>query len=232
MNKIALTFDDGYISHFDIVRPLLKKYHLTGTFYIGSHGLEHQNKELFMTFDQLRLLQDDNFELGNHLYYHCPINDHFHPAEENIGLLEEVFEENNLKKPISLSYPGFHVTDEGMEVVQKAGYRSARAGCEKTLPFLDFQEGGGGPHFNCLEDDPYNINCSGIFGKNYGFTEFKASLSEINENQIPVFCFHSFKDMGISNNIDIEIDEFTSCIKFLVKHSFETIKMADLPINH
>ena len=62
---VVLTFDDASASHFEVVRPLLLKYKFGATFFITEGWDFSTNKKDYMTWDQIRLLEQDGFEIGN-----------------------------------------------------------------------------------------------------------------------------------------------------------------------
>ena len=65
-----LTFDDGKESAATFVDPLLKRYGFGATFYI-SEGLGFlDDKECYLTWEQIKKLSDDGFEIGNHTRSH------------------------------------------------------------------------------------------------------------------------------------------------------------------
>ena len=80
-NCILLTFDDGTRDHYDIVYPILKKYNISGLFFICSNILEHkildvnlihqiianaQFEDLFSNFEKLLIeynITKDNYDM-------------------------------------------------------------------------------------------------------------------------------------------------------------------------
>ena len=66
MKGLALTFDDGRISHFYFARPLLKSIGAKGTFYICHASFDEPK----MDVEHLRILESEGFELGNHTFSH------------------------------------------------------------------------------------------------------------------------------------------------------------------
>lgn len=80
-NCILLTFDDGTKDHYEIVYPILKKYNISGLFFLCSNIIEHkildiniihqiiansQFDDLFSKFQQLLIennIKNDNYDM-------------------------------------------------------------------------------------------------------------------------------------------------------------------------
>ena len=74
-NLVVLTFDDGVKSQATFVAPLLKQYGFNATFYI-TEGLNFlKDKTRYMTWEEVRALSEDGFEIGNHTRRHKNVND-------------------------------------------------------------------------------------------------------------------------------------------------------------
>src|ERR1700704_6685629 len=71
---VVLTFDDAKASHYTVVRPLLKKYGFGATFFISEGFTFRTNKEDYLTWDQIRELDRDGFEIGNHTRDHMAVS--------------------------------------------------------------------------------------------------------------------------------------------------------------
>ena len=67
---VVLTFDDGYASHFEVVVPLLLRYHFSGTFFIAPSLV---GKPGYVTWEQLRKLVFLGMEIGSHGLSHEPL---------------------------------------------------------------------------------------------------------------------------------------------------------------
>jgi hypothetical protein len=230
MRKVILTFDDGWKSHFDIVRPRLLEYGYGATFFICGKWIERDEETV--TWDQVLTLNDDGFEIGNHTYEHADLTKlNFEQIVKN----EQVFAQLGLPKPISLGYPGFHVNMQVMNAVNKLGYKFARAGCRRRLPFEKFQKGGSGTTFNPLYDNCLNINCLGIFGNQYGIPQFQFDIQKCRDSDIGVFCFHNFHKSARFNTgkykgpLDISIKSFETFLEHLKKMKCQVISFKDLP---
>ncbi len=102
---IAFTFDDGYISDYELAFPLFKKYSIKGTSYIiGKYP--DSNTPCTMTWAQIREMHDCGWDFGCHTYSHVDLtkldNDqiYFEMERENIAFLR-----NGLPLPRSCAFP-------------------------------------------------------------------------------------------------------------------------------
>src|SRR3954451_23835504 len=67
---VVLTFDDASKSHFTVARPVLKKYRFGATFFITEGFDFPTNKKDYMSWEEIRQLHADGFEIGNHTRDH------------------------------------------------------------------------------------------------------------------------------------------------------------------
>ena len=64
---ISIVFDDNYQNQYDYAFPLMKKYGITGTFYICTSNL---GKSGYMIAGQLQTLANNGNEIGSHSHTH------------------------------------------------------------------------------------------------------------------------------------------------------------------
>src|SRR2546430_3765938 len=83
---VVLTFDDAVASHYSVVRPILKRYGFGATFFITEGFSFRTNKQDYMTWEQIKELDQDGFEIGNHT------RDHFGVSDRTLGQLREQIE--------------------------------------------------------------------------------------------------------------------------------------------
>jgi peptidoglycan/xylan/chitin deacetylase (PgdA/CDA1 family) len=62
---ISLTFDDAMNTHLDVVRPILKKHHLTATFFVSTGRDVWQKRK-----EEWHGLAEEGNELANHTVHH------------------------------------------------------------------------------------------------------------------------------------------------------------------
>ena len=68
---LSLSFDDGYISHYNLAYPLMEKYEFKGTEYlVANWSKKFEDKEL-MTFEQAKEMQFNEWEIGSHGLNHA-----------------------------------------------------------------------------------------------------------------------------------------------------------------
>jgi len=120
---VALTFDDGYASHFECVVPLLLRYHFSGTFFIATDLVGRPG---YMTWEQLRKLVFLGMEIGSHGMSHQPLT-----SLSKSQLHEELSESRRLLQEQlgvsihAIAAPGGFWNRAVAEAVQQAGYEAA-----------------------------------------------------------------------------------------------------------
>ncbi len=67
VGNIALTFDDGHLSDYELVFPLLQQYDAKATFFIVS---DFVGKKGYVSWSQLREMSDANMEIASHSKTH------------------------------------------------------------------------------------------------------------------------------------------------------------------
>jgi peptidoglycan/xylan/chitin deacetylase (PgdA/CDA1 family) len=119
---LALSFDDGHRSDFEIVLPLLKEYGVQGTFFIAPNFV---GKREYMSWEQIRTLGEAGMEIGSHSLTHpymttlsteqlfLELNDSKAQIEQNIG--EEV---------VSFAYPFGDYSGRTHKVAIDVGYKN------------------------------------------------------------------------------------------------------------
>jgi len=71
--SVAITIDDGYRSAYDIAYPILKGYGFTATLFIYTDFVG--GGRIAISWDQLREMKSEGFEVGSHTLSHCDLAD-------------------------------------------------------------------------------------------------------------------------------------------------------------
>ncbi|MFO1019755.1 MAG: polysaccharide deacetylase family protein, partial [Planctomycetales bacterium] len=151
---VVLTFDDSVKSHFTHARPILKRYGFGATFFITEGFTFKTNKRDYMTWEEIKALHDDGFEIGNHTA------DHMGVTPKNVGELEKQLQriddrckEHGITRPTSFAWPGNSLTLEALPILRKHGIMFARRGGAPEYPYKDGQ----GFPYEPGRDDPLLI---------------------------------------------------------------------------
>lgn len=115
--SVMITFDDSKSSQYRNAYPLLKKYGLTGIFYVISNRTG-------ITYTQLREMSENGMIMGSHTSTHIDLTKETNSEKlysEIVGsrdVLRDSFNQNIS----SIAYPGCVIDTKGYPFVNQAGY--------------------------------------------------------------------------------------------------------------
>ena len=228
MKNICLTFDDGIKSHYEFVRPLLKNNNLKGTFFICVENpwipQPEKIREDLMSVTQLKEMDSDGFELGNHTYSHLNVTTLSEQRIENeICMLNDFFEKNQLTPPTSFCYPGYHASTEASKILKKLNFSHARTGYiydgdhpsqhskDVERPKVSYC-----PNHN---ENPLLIKSTGIVNDVYRFEDFKKDVEKAPDNSYSVFTFHGFK-------LKHRAQDFIKIVNYIKENNLATFNLS------
>lgn len=120
-NCVVLTFDDGLISDFEIVFPLLLERELKGSFFITVKNIGRNG---FTSVPHLREMAKAGMEIGSHgLTHRYLVAMHREEALEEIRKSKERLEQQIGVKIKSFAPVGGHYHKWMVEAVKKSGYK-------------------------------------------------------------------------------------------------------------
>ena len=70
---LVLTFDDSVASHYQVVRPILKRHGFGATYFITEGFSFTTNKKDYMKREQIKTLHEDCFEICNKTRHHIGV---------------------------------------------------------------------------------------------------------------------------------------------------------------
>ena len=213
---VVLTFDDSVANHATFVAPLLKKYGFGATFFITEGFGFAKEKKHFLTWEQIKQLHADGFEIGNHTRRHISVARQKPDAlEADIIYIEKQCEKHGLPRPISFCYPGYTTSKACVEILSKRGYLYARTGGarayepEKDNPLLMPQAFDGKPK-STLE-------------------QFKKAVAKAENGKIAVMTFHGVPDVK-HPWVNTDPKKFESYMQHLKDSGCRVIALRDLKI--
>ena len=220
---VILTFDDGKRSHATFVGPLLKRHGFGATFFI-TEGLDFPNKQLYLTWDQIRQLHEAGFEIGHHTQRHCDVRQMSAEAfGADLEQLEERFEQEGLPRPATFCYPGYHVSRAAVAVLGRKGYRFARRGVFPEFP--RDKTGENGPAYNPLQDHPLLVPTTGASGVHWTFSAFIEAVEQARDGRIAVLSFHGAPCDHPTTSTPPQ--RFEAFMDYLKQHKFTVIGLRD-----
>lgn len=141
--SLVITMDDGYRSVYDIAYPILKKYGFTATMFIYTDFAGVARGAL--TWDQLREMKADGFEVGSHTLSHCDLikkeegeNDREYMARIKKELLmsKQLIDKNLEQDTIYLSFPYGNYNQRILRICDQVGYKMAVSVKKGGNPFF------------------------------------------------------------------------------------------------
>lgn len=117
---VMLTFDDGVLNQYTTAYPILKKYGLTGVFYIIS-------EKSAINQAQTKEMSDNGMDIGSHSARHPDLTKVTDPAQLSAEIISSKSSLQNAtgKTIYSFAYPGCGWNSQTLSYVSSAGYAIA-----------------------------------------------------------------------------------------------------------
>jgi peptidoglycan/xylan/chitin deacetylase (PgdA/CDA1 family) len=135
---VALTFDDGLLSHCTVVCDILSSFKMRATFFLTteninskrsppvSSGLHYFNDCLMLSWDDVRAMHRRGFEIGSHAHSHDLIAQMSEAvALENISTSKRLIERELNETITSFAYPYGHKSSYAewtAKILKKVGF--------------------------------------------------------------------------------------------------------------
>lgn len=211
---VVLTFDDSVASHATFVAPLLKTHGFGATFFI-TEGFEFLvDKTHYMTWEQIKALHEQGFEIGNHTRKHAGVTKQ-KPEQlaADVEFIEQQCVKYDIPKPVSFCYPGYATSDPAVKLLSERGYQFARAGGAKA--------------FDPTTDNPL-LMPQAFDGKPESTLEqFKAAVAQAKDGKIAVMTFHGVPDIK-HPWVNTDPSKFEAYMQHLKDEGCTVIAMRDL----
>ena len=158
-NPVLITFDDGYEDNYTTMLPIIEKYNMKAVVYMVTNDI---GKSGYLTWDELRDMQERGVEIGSHTANHQPLTKLERDKQiEEMHLSKLLMEWNGIKTVFSFSYPNGAYDENMPMLLQENEYLTAVTG-----------DAG----LNTMTTNPYLLQRLNIPRPRFGLLEFKLRL--------------------------------------------------------
>jgi peptidoglycan/xylan/chitin deacetylase (PgdA/CDA1 family) len=121
---VIITFDDGWESQFEGAVPVLRQLGMTATFFVVTSQV---GDPAYMTWDQLRELQDAGMTIGSHTRTHPMLTSPDVSLTDEVEKSRQDIRQHLGTTPDFFAYPYGAWDARAVAAVRAAGYAAARA---------------------------------------------------------------------------------------------------------
>lgn len=212
---VVLTFDDAEISHYTNVAPMLKKYGFNATFFVCEFPLHSpEEKDQYMSWQQIRELYDMGFEIGNHTGHHRNVTKlSAKDVKKEIKYIEKMCRKYGIPKPVSFAYPGNRHDSISRIRIAKLGYDFGRAGGSRTYDVKnDWQ----------MAMPSYTMGTSKKLR-----TRTLNAINSLKPDEILIFTIHGVPDL-IHPDYSTSVEELREYLDYFKMNGIKVIAVRDL----
>ena len=212
---VVLTFDDAEISHYTNVAPLLKKYDFNATFFVCEFPCKtEEEKPFYMSWEQIKELNDQGFEIGNHTGHHKNVTK-LSRSEivKEVQYIENKCKQYNIPHPVTFAYPGNRSDSASVAVLDSLGYHFARVGSSRP--------------YNSESDINLQIPSYTTASTEKLKTRVHKALQNLKPKQIMVLTFHGIPDI-IHPDYSTTTEHLEEIFKLLSNKNYHVIAMKEL----
>ncbi len=211
---VVFTFDDSCLSNATIAAPILKKHGFGGTFYISDAYGFRERKDWYMTWRQIKGLDDDGFEIGNHTRGHgiLSLTDEG-GLQAYIWTLEDLAIANRIPRPTTLAWPFYIVNTKFYPLLSDWGYT--------------FGRGGHGRVYRPAVDHPLDVPSFAVGGVGMTIEGFISAVQQATAGRVVVLTFHGTPDSEHAG-VGTDPDLFEDMVEYCKANNYHVIAMCDL----
>lgn len=210
---VVLSFDDGPVSHATFVAHLLKKYGFGATFFVCEFPPDFADKTKYMSWQQMKQLDDMGFEVANHTRNHVQVSKMDKKKfREELSYIEDTCKALKIKTPlVSFAYPGYGIAASALPVLKEKGYLFARTGGNRA--------------YDPEMDHPYLIPSFTMTDSNKA--EIMGAFQLARDGKVVVITIHGVPDLP-HPWVNTQPELFEEYVKFLNNNHFKVIALREL----
>lgn len=231
--QVVLTFDDAVASHRAFVAPLLDSLGFGATFFV-THGFM-DDRDHFMTWEQIAEIHEMGFEIGNHTWTHSEFD--VRSAREHLSsprgaarlagelaLVERALASVGVPPPRSFAFTGSYFGPEAVHVLRDSGILFARRG---EMPEQEYGKMAVGAVYDPARHHRLLIPTAGTAYPEWTFDHFREVVSHAKDGRIVVLSFHGVPDLA-HPWVDTPPERFRDYMLWLKDEGFHVMAMRDL----
>jgi len=221
---VVLTLDDAVKSHRTFVAPFLRDLGFRATFFVSHRWME--DREHFMTWNDIAEMHQMGFEIGNHTWTHADFSVPRNAARlaGELALVEAELRKVKVPRPALFAHTGNTFGPESLAVIRNAGIRLARRGLS---PEVEYGKVAIGPTLDVTKHHPLLIPTTGDAYPNWTFDHFRNVVSRARGGQIVVLQFHGVPDIA-HPWVHTPQEAFRRYMEYLKKENFQVLALGDL----
>jgi peptidoglycan/xylan/chitin deacetylase (PgdA/CDA1 family) len=221
---VVLTLDDAVKSQIEFVAPLLEQLGFKATFFISQEWMN--DKEHFLSWDDVADLHRRGFEIGNHTWTHAVFDkaDQAPKLGGELQMVDDALARVGVPKPISFGWPGDNFGPEALEQLRLLGIRLARRGMQPEVPYGEVQVG---PLLDVTRNDPLLIPTTGDAYPDWSLEHFKEVVAGAKNGKVAVLQFHGVPDI-VHPWVNTPPEMFRKYMLYLKQNGYHVIALRDL----
>jgi peptidoglycan-N-acetylglucosamine deacetylase len=221
---VVLTLDDAVKSQIEFVAPLLEQLGFKATFFISQAWMN--DKEHFLSWEDVADLHRRGFEIGNHTWTHAVFDkaDQAAKLAEELQMVDDALARVGVPKPISFGWPGDNFGPEALEQLRLHGIRLARRGMQPEVPYGDVRVG---PLLDVTSNDPLLIPTTGDAYPDWTLEHFNAVVAGARDGKVVVLQFHGVPDT-VHPWVNTPPEMFRQYMLYLKQNGYHVIALRDL----
>jgi peptidoglycan/xylan/chitin deacetylase (PgdA/CDA1 family) len=141
--SVVISIDDGYRSVYNIAWPILKKYGFRATLFIYTDFVGVSKNAI--TWDQLREMKKNGFEIGAHTMSHCDLTKqnkgedtqaYISRIEKELSTSKQIIDKKLNQNTVFLAFPYGRYDQRVLDMCKRLGYKIAVSVKRGSNPFF------------------------------------------------------------------------------------------------
>jgi peptidoglycan/xylan/chitin deacetylase (PgdA/CDA1 family) len=184
------------------------------------------DKEHFLSWDDVANLHRRGFEIGNHTWTHAVFDkaDQAPKLGGELQMVDDALARVGVPKPISFGWPGDNFGPEALEQLRLHGIRLARRGMQPEVPYGEVQVG---PLLDVTRNDPLLIPTTGDAYPDWALEHFKEVVAGARNGKVAVLQFHGVPDT-VHPWVNTPPEMFRQYMLYLKQNGYHVIALRDL----